>query len=104
MREVSLEYNFEPVADGFQLGGFYWFTVQHIYNVSTAAASASLETWHKCMGHMFKEALKRYAQSSCKELIINSSPEETSICHGCELSKSYHHPFPPSNKHASSAT
>ena len=55
-RSFSLEYNFESVADGFQAGSLYWLTVQHIYNVSTAAASASLETWHKCMGHMSKEA------------------------------------------------
>ena len=50
---------------------------------------------------MFKEALKRYAQSFCQGLIIDNSPEETGICHGCELGKSHHLPFPPSNKHAS---
>ena len=100
-RAFSLEYNFEPVADSFQAGGLYWLTVQHIYNVGTATASASLETWHKHMGHMSKEALKRYAQSSCKGLLINDSSEETGICHGCELGKSHRHPFPPSNKCAS---
>ena len=97
----SLEYNFEPVADGFQAGGLYWLTVEHIYTAHTASASASLETWHKHMGHMFKEVLKRYAQSSCKGLLINNSPEETGICHGCELGKSHHLPFSPSNKRAS---
>ena len=97
----SLEVDFEPVADGFQAGGLYWLTAQHIYNVSTASALASLETWHKHMGHMSKEALKRYAQSSCQGLIINNSPEETGICHGCELGKSHCLPFPSSNKRAS---
>ena len=50
---------------------------------------------------MSKEVLKRYAQSSCKGLLINNSPKETGICHGCELGKSHHLPFPPSNKCAS---
>ena len=59
-RSFSLEYNSEPVADGSQAGGLYWLTVQHIYNVGTASASASLEIWHKHIRHMSKEALKRY--------------------------------------------
>ena len=88
----SLEVDFKPVADGFQAGGLYWLTVQHIYNVSTAPASTSLETWHKHMGHTV---------CSKRGLIINNSPEETGICHGCELGKSHCLPFPPSNKRAS---
>ncbi len=50
------------------------------------------------MGHMSKEALKRYAHEAIKGLNITESPVEDGPCHGCELGKSTCLPFPPSSK------
>jgi len=47
---------------------------------------------------MSKEVLKRYAQEALKGLNINESPVEDGPCHGCELGKSTHLPFPTSSK------
>ncbi len=96
----AIRHSERTIVDGHQNGSLYWLVGHQVLNAASSTASASLDVWHQCMGHMSKEALKRYAHEAVKGLNITKSPVEDGPCHGCELGKSTHLPFPPPSKHA----
>ncbi len=96
----AIRHSERTIVDGHQNGSLYWLVGHQVLNAASSTASASLDVWHQHMGHMSKEALKRYAHEAVKGLNITESPVEDGPCHSCELGKSTCLPFPPSSKHA----
>src|SRR5882757_4386648 len=104
-QSFSLRYKETTIAEGYRRpGGLYWLPLHETQNSAEAStpASASLDIWHLRMGHLSKRALKQNAPKAVNGLNIDSSPVEEKPCHGCELGKSSHLPFPSSSKRASS--
>jgi transposase InsO family protein len=67
------------------------------------AASANLETWHQCMGHLSYETVKAIHNAeplSVYGFKLDGLQKEDTPCHGCQLGKIHRLPFPPSSKHA----
>ena len=64
----AIRHSERTIADGHQNGSLYWLVGHQVLNTASSTASASLDVWHQCMGHMSKEALKRYAHEAVKVL------------------------------------
>jgi hypothetical protein len=95
------------IAQGQQIGSLYWVFMQPHLNLSmdtrVFAASANLETWHQCMGHLSYETVKAIHNAeplSVYGFKLDGLQKEDTPCHGCQLGKSHRLPFPPSSKHA----
>jgi hypothetical protein len=95
------------IAQGQQIGSLYWVFMQPHLNLSVdtrvLAASANLETWHQCMGHLSYETVKAIDNAeplSVYGLKLHGLQKDDTPCHGCQLGKSHHLPFPTSSKHA----
>jgi transposase InsO family protein len=95
------------IAQGQQIGSLYWVFMQPHLNLSVdtrvLAASANLETWHQCMGHLSYETVKAIHNAeplSVYGFKLDGLQKEDTPCHGCQLGKSHRLPFPPSSKRA----
>jgi hypothetical protein len=62
-------------------------------NISATLNKLSPDIWHQCMGHASHNALKSHGPSALTGMDCDSSTIPH-VCHGCEVGKSTHKPFP----------
>lgn len=88
------------IAMGYLENKLYWLDATgSSLNAHTGNTAISLHIWHQHMGHMSYAALKAHGPSAVKGMDFGSSTMDAPlICHGCELGKSTHKPFPGSTK------
>src|SRR5712672_1892326 len=89
------------IASGVRDRKLYWLSAAPISNLNHAERrSTSIHIWHQRMGHMSHSALRAHGPKALKGLDIDESTIAPPVCHGCELGKSTHQPFPGSAKKA----
>src|SRR5712672_4279044 len=87
------------IASGIRDHKLYWLNAAPIYDLNhTKSVSTSLQIWHQRMGHMSHSALRAHSPKALKGLDIDETTVAPPVCHGCELGKSTHQPFPGSAK------
>jgi len=93
----------KTIISGVRDQKLYWLDAAPIANLNLHVGStpASLHIWHQCMGHISHSALKAHGLKALKGLDIDNTTVAPAVCHGCELGKSTHQPFPRSTKKSS---
>src|SRR5712672_2406562 len=89
------------IASGIRDHKLYWLNAAPISDLNHAkSVSTSLQIWHQHMEHMSHSALRVHGPKALKGLDIDETTVAPPVCHGCELGKSTHQPFPGSAKKA----
>jgi len=88
------------IAIGYLEDNLHWLAAAgSSLNAHIGGATTSLHIWHQRMSHMSHAALKAHGPSAIKGIDFGSSTMDIpKVCHGCELGKSTHKPFPSSVK------
>jgi transposase InsO family protein len=95
--KLSISIQGRQIAEGYQEGNLFWIDASNTA-VHAIAAPTSLSLWHERMGHMSRNALKRYSDSVKGITLDPSHDEDASPCPGCALGKQTRSSFPGSNK------
>jgi transposase InsO family protein len=95
--KLSISVRGKQVAAGYQEGNLFWINTTNTA-VHAIDTPIPIDLWHKRMGHMSYNALKRY-KDSVKGISITTSLDPTqSPCPGCELGKQTRSSFQGSSK------
>jgi hypothetical protein len=60
----------------------------------TTISGGSLHLWHRRMGHLHIDAIRKLARKEMVNGLTISSKNHNHVCEGCVLNKSHHLPFP----------